>query len=148
MVARRQTAVYHKIKKANRRGIALDYKTREILLRNSKKDLLEDWKRTVERMREGDFGARIKKALMPAFDEWYGRKHRRVTFHMTQVLSGHGCFISFSYKIKKVVTVAAQLVYETVAPSDGERINACGQIARRSPGLYERDLSIKCRWKI
>lgn len=101
MVARRQAAVYHKIKEANRRGIALDYKTREILLRNSKKDSLEDWKRTVERMREGDSGARIRKALMPAFDEWYGRKHRRVTFHMTQVLSGHGCFNSFLYKIKK-----------------------------------------------
>lgn len=39
------------------------------------------------------------KRLIPKVERWTGRKHGETDFHLTQVLSGHGCFEHFLHKI-------------------------------------------------
>ncbi|XP_064072393.1 uncharacterized protein LOC135193519 [Vanessa tameamea] len=41
---------------------------------------------------------RVVSAILPAFEAWMRRK-RRVTFRLTQVLTGHGCFGEYLCKI-------------------------------------------------
>lgn len=42
--------------------------------------------------------------MIPDIGSWIARKHGEVGYHTTQVLSGHGCFRSYLYVIKKAVT--------------------------------------------
>jgi hypothetical protein len=42
--------------------------------------------------------------LIPEIQKWTGREHGNVDFHLTQVLSGHGCFSSYLKRIGKSVT--------------------------------------------
>lgn len=46
-------------------------------------------------------GVRTREAVLPNFKGWIERKHGAVFFHLTQLLSGHGCFNSYLHKIGK-----------------------------------------------
>lgn len=54
--------------------------------------------------KEGLSGKRVRDAVLPHFDDWLGRQHGELEFHVTQILTGHGCFGSFLYRIQKVET--------------------------------------------
>ncbi|XP_011858451.1 PREDICTED: uncharacterized protein LOC105556006 [Vollenhovia emeryi] len=42
-----------------------------------------------------------KAAIVPEWPRWFNRRWGKVHFHMTQLLSGHGCFSHFLWKIGK-----------------------------------------------
>ncbi|XP_011685328.1 PREDICTED: uncharacterized protein LOC105448464 [Wasmannia auropunctata] len=44
----------------------------------------------------------LRGALIPVLARWYGRSHGHLTYRMTQMLTGHGCFRSFLLRIGKV----------------------------------------------
>ncbi|XP_046976492.1 uncharacterized protein LOC124542612 [Vanessa cardui] len=46
---------------------------------------------------------RVVSAILPAFEAWMRRK-RRVTFRLTQVLTGHGCFGEYLCRIGREAT--------------------------------------------
>lgn len=46
-------------------------------------------------------GVRTREAILPNLNDWIERKHDSVSFHLTQLLTGHGCFNSYLYKIGK-----------------------------------------------
>ncbi|KMQ91162.1 reverse transcriptase [Lasius niger] len=41
-------------------------------------------------------GVRVREAVLPIFNQWLDG---RLTFHMTQIISGHGCFGSYLFRI-------------------------------------------------
>lgn len=43
------------------------------------------------------------RTLLPEIYEWLRRKHGKVTYRLTQVFTGHGCFGTYLHKIKKKV---------------------------------------------
>jgi hypothetical protein len=45
-----------------------------------------------------------KELVRPHLNEWIDRQHGEVTFHLTQLLTSHGCFNSYLLKIKKAET--------------------------------------------
>ncbi|KAH8407392.1 hypothetical protein KR215_006705, partial [Drosophila sulfurigaster] len=55
-----------------------------------RQECLERWQRRWDRSPKGRWTHR----LIPNMGEWSGSKHGQVNFHLTQVLSGHGCFRS------------------------------------------------------
>lgn len=59
---------------------------------------IEEWQ---SRWNSLEDKAQWTKALIPNLREWVHCKHRSVSFHLTQFLSGHGAFRKFTYKIKK-----------------------------------------------
>ncbi|XP_054002006.1 uncharacterized protein LOC128888866 [Hylaeus anthracinus] len=38
-------------------------------------------------------------AVLPSFDAWLDRRHGRLTYRLTQVLTGHGCFGEYLHKV-------------------------------------------------
>jgi hypothetical protein len=63
----------------------------------ARKEIEAEWQR---RWIEGGKGEWTRQ-LIPQIERWARRKHGNVDFHLTQVLSGHGCFASFLKKIGK-----------------------------------------------
>lgn len=53
-------------------------------------------------------GARMQKAILPHLNLWLDRKFGRMEFRLTQVLTGHGCFGSYLYRIQKVASPACE----------------------------------------
>lgn len=47
-------------------------------------------------------GSTWTKTLIPDLKSWYDRKIGSLDYHTTQVLTGHGCFQEYLYRIKKV----------------------------------------------
>ena len=55
----------------------------------------EEWQRRWDLTEDGRWTDRV----LPDIEEWISRKHGFVTFHLTQVLTGHGCFRSYLHRI-------------------------------------------------
>lgn len=47
-------------------------------------------------------GRRVREAIVPRLIEWTTRGHGMLTFHMSQILTGHGCLNSYLHRIRKV----------------------------------------------
>jgi len=41
---------------------------------------------------------RVSSAILPHFRDWFGRSHGNLNFHMTQMITGHGCFNSYLFR--------------------------------------------------
>lgn len=99
--------------------------------------------------------------LIGQLDKWLSRSHGDVTFHITQVLTGHGCFGSYLHRFHLQDTdICAQCGH---TPDDVEhgvfkcdawenwRRQACGEIGVpeiRPDNLIGLMLSSPTRWKI
>lgn len=46
-------------------------------------------------------GLRTINAIMPNFEGWLNRAHGSINYHLTQILSGHGCFNTYLFRIQK-----------------------------------------------
>ncbi|XP_063386902.1 uncharacterized protein LOC134672884 [Cydia fagiglandana] len=60
------------------------------------KDATEIWVQRLERPRAG---TRTVEAVRPVLRDWVERRSGVLTFRLTQVLSGHGCFGSYLHKV-------------------------------------------------
>lgn len=62
--------------------------------------IIDAWTR---RLRVSVDGAWTKR-LVPNVEAWCNRRHGELEFHMTQVMSGHGCFGTYLQRIRKEAT--------------------------------------------
>lgn len=60
--------------------------------------ILETWQRRWDSSEKG----RWTYALIPNISTWTSRRHGEVNFHLTQVLSGHGCFAAYLKRFGKL----------------------------------------------
>lgn len=51
--------------------------------------------------RRGDSARRLIEAIQPVLGEWFQRRHGRLSFRLTQILSGHGCFGRYLYRVAR-----------------------------------------------
>lgn len=49
-------------------------------------------------------GARTRDAIFEYLDPWLDRKYGGLTYRMSQIMTGHGCFSSFLFRIKRIDT--------------------------------------------
>lgn len=49
-------------------------------------------------------GVRTRDAILPSLALWLNREHGGISFHATQLSTGHGCFASYLYRIGKVAS--------------------------------------------
>lgn len=47
-------------------------------------------------------GKATRDVILPVFEQWMLRKHGSMTFYLTQMVTGHGCFNRYLYRIGKV----------------------------------------------
>lgn len=58
---------------------------------------MEAWRKRIEESKTGSW----TKLLIADIESWCSRWHRCLDFHVTQLLSGHGCFGQYLHKIGK-----------------------------------------------
>lgn len=61
--------------------------------------MCEKWREYLERPNTP--GEYTKMAIVPRLEEWLSHKAGSMSFHITQVMTGHGCFGKFLYRINK-----------------------------------------------
>lgn len=61
--------------------------------------LRDEWRAYLRR--QPTTGARTKDAIVPCLSEWLDRAHGGLSFRLTQLLTGHGCFRVFLQRIRK-----------------------------------------------
>ncbi|KAL0860233.1 hypothetical protein ABMA27_010540 [Loxostege sticticalis] len=58
------------------------------------------------RVANGRAGRRTVLAICPVLKEWVRRRHGRLTYRLTQILCGHGCFGDFLHRIGREQSAA------------------------------------------
>ncbi|XP_039306397.1 uncharacterized protein LOC105197338 [Solenopsis invicta] len=64
----------------------------ESLLERKARAKREEFRHWQERLPHARVGLRVVEAIGPLLEQWVGRGGGVLSFHMTQVLTGHGCF--------------------------------------------------------
>lgn len=75
-------------------------------------DFLEKLQRSWEP--DGHGGGQWTRRLIPDLRAWYGRGHGQTTYHLTQVLSGHGCFQAYLHRFRKAASPLCLLCEDDV----------------------------------
>lgn len=88
---------------------AISYEERMIISQNALKEAQLEWFEDMRRTQGVPPGLRAKNAIVPCIEKWYRRSHGTVTFYVTQIITGHGCFKEFLYKIKKTDSKICEL---------------------------------------
>lgn len=99
LLARLRKRVYYRLKDLHRKG-EWSRETEKEIRAGEELLLRRQWQ--IHLNDAGLAGARTRDAIRPVLDEWIDRKHGSMVFHLTQLLSGHGCFNAYLYKIKKI----------------------------------------------
>jgi len=77
---------------------------------------------------EGSSGALIRDALTPVLPEWLEGVRGGLTFRVTQLLTGHGSFGDYLYRIGRVVSPACPHC-EQAGDSTGHTLGECPEWA-------------------
>ena len=70
-----------------------------------RENIVQKWH---DRWRESE--AKWIKRVIPDIRAWYYRTHGEINYHLAQVLSGHGCFQKYLYRIVHDVYIAAKMM--------------------------------------
>lgn len=73
------------------------------------------------------YGTRTINAILPSFSRWLDRKHGRLEFHATQILTGHGCFGSYLEKIQKVDSPLCMACNKNVVDTVEHTLTQCSR---------------------
>lgn len=77
-------------------NITLSSKTRKAIRLHARQSMMERWCTHLSDLQTA--GQRIVGAIRPCLDEWADRVQGEVTYRLTQVLTGHGCFDEYLYR--------------------------------------------------
>lgn len=109
LVARLHSEVFHTIRERQRlRGITIrldpreDRRIRTLAIAR----LMTDWRIWLTNPTIN--GARIIQAIHPRMQGWLERSWGHLTFHATQILSGHGCFGQYLHRIGREAVARCQ----------------------------------------
>ena len=64
----------------------------------ARRSLLAKWKERLTQTGKGEW----TRVLIGDLDQWMDRDHGQLNFHLTQMMSGHGCFNKYLHKMGKV----------------------------------------------
>lgn len=104
LLAKARKTVYDRIKEVKTTGVDLTASAVDALRKQARLAMLREW---LVRLRDPRLpGKHMMEAILPNFDRWIDRTYGQTTFHLTQVLSGHGCFGEYLYKIGKALSPA------------------------------------------
>lgn len=102
ILATMDTEVYGKIRDVRRREGSVPDRAIEMLRKRAKERVMDQW---LERLQEPrSVRQRIVEAVLPNFTEWMDRKWGHVTYRLTQVLTGHGCFGEYLNRIGREIS--------------------------------------------
>lgn len=86
-------------------GLLTD-RARVALRREERARVIAEWKSGLEDCEDDQPGSRVREILVSKLEDWMARRHGGLTFHTTQILTGHDCFNHYLYKIGRLVSLA------------------------------------------
>lgn len=101
MLVSTRMRIYHRLEMLKREDFLTVRVTKQIRTEEFAA-MREEWRTYL--LRPNLAGARTIEAVRPHFDSWLDRKYGGLSFRMTQLLTGHGCFGSFLYRIRRSPT--------------------------------------------
>ncbi|XP_012228757.2 uncharacterized protein, partial [Linepithema humile] len=101
--ARSLTHVYNQVRNMSREGDPLEHTSIVRLCIQAKREAITQWKERLTSVHTIT-GTRVRQAIIPYMKEWYKRRHGSIIFHSTQILTGHGCFQEYLYKIRRTAS--------------------------------------------
>lgn len=102
LVAREYAQMYADVRIIRERGVQVTKTIRARLRVKHRQVTLTEWKEMLAA--PNIQGQRVVGAIQPVLDEWVGRTWGGLSFRMTQILSGHGCFATYLCRIGKEPT--------------------------------------------
>ncbi|XP_029176750.1 uncharacterized protein LOC114944857 [Nylanderia fulva] len=99
LLARMYAEVYRRTRGLQRQGTAVTAGVRRALRTHTRRQLIESWSGMLQNPQLP--GQWTVGAIRPCLEQWLGRAGGGVTYRMTQVLTGHGCFGEYLCRIKK-----------------------------------------------
>ena len=99
LVAKMYQRTYIRTRELQRRNIAITAGVKKELRVHARRQLMDEWREYLDGIPETHSGDRVVGAVRPVLEEWVCRTHGEVSFHMTQILTGHGCFPSYLRRI-------------------------------------------------
>lgn len=103
--------IYIRIKE-HQIGDTLSKQIRDTIREEEHQIMLERWKGFLERPNSP--GVFTKLFLVPRLEDWMARSFGELTFHVSQILTGHGCFSKFLYKIGRRANSMCDLCGEEI----------------------------------
>lgn len=100
LLAARQRRVYVRMKELKESEEEITAKARDEV--KNMADLLMQRQWAIYMSNPTSPGLRVRNAILSIFNEWLTRRHGDLTFHLTQILTGHGSFGLFLFRICKV----------------------------------------------
>jgi len=82
-------------------GRRLEHQERKVIGQRALLEAKNNWLKQIKQAGEISPGKRTRQAMILNLDNWYNRDHGVITYYITQVLTGHGCFNDFLFKIGK-----------------------------------------------
>jgi len=102
LLAQQHSRVFREARRLLREDRPPDPGTIFRLRREAQAVMLHDWRQRLEAaVVSGGSDHRVADAILPCFEDWISRGRRMVSYRVTQVLSGHGCFGKYLCDIGK-----------------------------------------------
>ena len=79
----------------------------------ARRALLDRWRASLD-IRAGAPGLRVLEAVLPNWDVWLNGGRPSLTYRLTQVLTGHGCFGEYLHRIGKEATARCHHCHASV----------------------------------
>ncbi|XP_018308070.1 uncharacterized protein, partial [Mycetomoellerius zeteki] len=98
ILARGRAEVYRWVAVARLEGRVLAHREIEAYKTMAQKWVFAEWR---ARLEKAEHGAWTVGAVRPCLEEWAGRRWGGLTYQLTQVLTGHGCFGEYLHRILK-----------------------------------------------
>lgn len=96
LLAPMRKRIFDRIKEYRDRG-NLTTEIRNVIQETEHYRLCEEWRDQLERPNtSGEF---TKLAIVPRLEAWLSRRSGSMSFHITQIMTGHGCFAKFLHSI-------------------------------------------------
>ncbi|XP_025157360.1 uncharacterized protein LOC112589214 [Harpegnathos saltator] len=116
LLAEERYLLYWHIKKLRERGEGPSARDLRALKTQAGDRILDKW--SAELVDPRGFGRQTAEAVRPCLPEMVDRRRRGLSFHMVQVLTGHGCFGRYLHQIGKENTTECHHCSE---PEDSAR---------------------------
>jgi len=92
--------MYRRVRGIRKNGMEITGRVRRMIKDQARRSTILEWQRSLEDPRIA--GKRIVEAIRPCLPDWIDRvKREGITYRMTQVLIGHGCFGEYLCRIGK-----------------------------------------------
>lgn len=99
LVARKYKRTYEKIKRIKESKTWSKDREDEIK-KEEEIDMQKQWKTRIKK--EDLPSPKLRAAILKWFEEWMRRNHGGMNYHLTQLVTGHGCFNAYLQRMKKI----------------------------------------------